>query len=284
MMGHEARMTVSYPRAPGINSMSESRQIDEQLALAGEAVALLNASGKEASGAATSAEVARKDFVRSAKDTVEKTIILTDLLSKSWETFFSRPEPGVAERARALRGDFLHRLEHSLDLVRFVLAEATRAATLDRAILSPVEALSQRMTALESIKQEVLSQWGIHQEEANRVVGVSDLPLRLDNQGDIHIGASRVLLDTIVEHFKTGMPVEEIIRGYDTLVPADVYEAIAYYLRHKEDVEAYLQRRQGEADALWQHIEATQPSREDLKTQTKDRWLRRKLADAAAGE
>jgi uncharacterized protein (DUF433 family) len=110
---------------------------------------------------------------------------------------------------------------------------------------------------------------------------MSDFALRLDKHGDIRIGKSRVLLDTILDHYKAGTPVEEIIRAYDTLNPADVFEAIAYYLRHKEEVEAYFQRREAEAQILWKQIEAEQPSKEALKKQIKERWSKR-LADNAA--
>jgi uncharacterized protein (DUF433 family) len=112
-------------------------------------------------------------------------------------------------------------------------------------------------------------------------VSVPDIPLRLDKHGDIRIGQSRVLLDTILGHYKAGMSPEEIARGYDTITLADVYETIGYYLRHKEDVEAYLERRDAEAEALRQRIEASQPSKADLKAQIKERWAKRKTDHAA---
>jgi len=119
---------------------------------------------------------------------------------------------------------------------------------------------------------------------AAKLVGRADVPLRLDEQGDIRVGDSRVLLDTIIGHFKDGMSPEAIVRGYDTIQPADVYETIAYYLRHKDDVEAYLLRRDKEAAALWQQIESSQPSKADLKAQIKERWSRRKADHASPAE
>ncbi len=109
---------------------------------------------------------------------------------------------------------------------------------------------------------------------------MSDFALRLDKHGDIRIGKSRVLLDTILELYKAGTPVEEIIRGFDSIDPADVNEAIAYYLRHTEDVDAYLQCREAEAQALWKQIEATQPSKAALIKEIKERWARRTADNA----
>jgi uncharacterized protein (DUF433 family) len=103
---------------------------------------------------------------------------------------------------------------------------------------------------------------------------MSDGALRTDKHGDIRIGKSRVLLDTILERYKAGTPVEEIIHAYETLNPANVYEAIAYYLRYKEEVEAYLQRREAEAKILWKKIEAEQPSNVALKKRIKERWAK----------
>ena len=47
---------------------------------------------------------------------------------------------------------------------------------------------------------------------------------------------------------------------------ADVHAVIAYYLRHRDEVRAYLKRRGEEAEALRAKIEAERPrvSREEL--------------------
>jgi uncharacterized protein (DUF433 family) len=75
----------------------------------------------------------------------------------------------------------------------------------------------------------------------------------------VRIAASRVALDVVVEQYENGMTAEEIVAAYDTLALADVYAAIAYYLRHREEVLDYLARRQGEAAALRQQIETQRP-------------------------
>ena len=59
----------------------------------------------------------------------------------------------------------------------------------------------------------------------------------------MRVGGTRVTLDTVVAAFLEGATAEEI--AYPVLALADVYAAIGYYLRHRSEVEAYLdQRRQ----------------------------------------
>jgi uncharacterized protein (DUF433 family) len=91
-------------------------------------------------------------------------------------------------------------------------------------------------------------------------------PLRVDQGGVVRVGNSRVSLDLIVEHYESGMSPEDMVRAYDALVLADVHAVIAYYLRHHEEVRAYLKRRAGEAASLQAKIEAERPrvSREEL--------------------
>jgi hypothetical protein len=62
------------------------------------------------------------------------------------------------------------------------------------------------------------------------------------------------------------MTPEDMIRAYDTLVLADVHAVIAFYLRHRDEVRAYLQRREKEAADLRAKVESERPplSREEL--------------------
>jgi uncharacterized protein (DUF433 family) len=91
-------------------------------------------------------------------------------------------------------------------------------------------------------------------------------PLRVDEGGVVRVGDSRISLDLVVEQYENGMTVEDIVRAYDTLMPADVHAVIAYYLRHRPQVSAYLTLRTAEAESLRAKIEAEHPriSRDDL--------------------
>jgi uncharacterized protein (DUF433 family) len=107
-------------------------------------------------------------------------------------------------------------------------------------------------------------------------------PLRVDEGGAIRIGKSRISLDLVVEQYENGMAPEDMARAYDTLELADAHAVIAYYLRHRGEVGAYLKRREEEAEALRARIEAERPrfSREELIA----RREAREKADAPTGQ
>jgi uncharacterized protein (DUF433 family) len=92
------------------------------------------------------------------------------------------------------------------------------------------------------------------------------LPLRVDEGGAVRVGNSRISLDLVVEQYDNGMSIEDLVRAYDTLVLADVYAVIAYYLRHGDEVRAYLKQRHAEAENLRARIEGEHPrvAREEL--------------------
>jgi uncharacterized protein (DUF433 family) len=77
---------------------------------------------------------------------------------------------------------------------------------------------------------------------------VEPASLMADRKGVVRVGGTRVTLDTVVFAFKEGSTAETIVDDYPSLSLADVYATIAYYLRHKAEVESYVeeQRRQAE--------------------------------------
>ena len=107
-------------------------------------------------------------------------------------------------------------------------------------------------------------------------------PLRLDEGGAVRVGKTRISLDLVVEQYENGMTPDDLVRAYDTLELADVHAVIAYYLRHRDEVRAYLNRRVEEAGALRVKIEAERPriSRDELLA----RRGARENADAPAGQ
>jgi uncharacterized protein (DUF433 family) len=91
------------------------------------------------------------------------------------------------------------------------------------------------------------------------------VPLREDEYGAIRVGNTRVLLDLVIHAFREGASAEGIVESYDALNLADVYAVISYYLRHPEPIDAYLRRREQEAQVIRAKIEASQPPRPDLR-------------------
>src|ERR671924_1726864 len=82
------------------------------------------------------------------------------------------------------------------------------------------------------------------------------MPLEVDPDGVVRVGKTRVTLDTVIAAFAEGATPEEIVQQYPSLQLADVYHVIGYYLRRPSDVEAYLQRRRVQAEAIRQQNEA----------------------------
>jgi uncharacterized protein (DUF433 family) len=80
-------------------------------------------------------------------------------------------------------------------------------------------------------------------------------PLIEDSSGGLRVGNTRVLLELIINAFQDGATPESIVQRYDTLSLPDVYSVIAYYLRHREEVEAYLAGRERRAEEVREYIE-----------------------------
>lgn len=108
--------------------------------------------------------------------------------------------------------------------------------------------------------------------------------LRVDENGVARVGQSQVLLDVVIREFNNGAEPEAIARVFPTLNLADVYGVIAYYLRHRKEIDDYLQGRRAEADILRQEIEATQPSRVELRARLLARKAQMELAHASPAE
>jgi uncharacterized protein (DUF433 family) len=82
------------------------------------------------------------------------------------------------------------------------------------------------------------------------------IPLQADENGTIRVSGTRVTLDTVIARYHQGDTPEAIHEGFDVLPITDIYAVIAYYLGHRDELDAYLKRRQNEADRIRQEIEA----------------------------
>ena len=118
--------------------------------------------------------------------------------------------------------------------------------------------------------------------QTNVVIQTDPVPLRVDEDGVLRIADTRLALDHVIDAYLDGATPEGIVEDYDFLRLADVYAVIAYYLRHRDEVRAYLKRRAEEAESFQAKIEAECPrvSREELVA----RRGAREKADASAGD
>lgn len=85
--------------------------------------------------------------------------------------------------------------------------------------------------------------------------GSEALPLSFDADGVVRVGGTRVTLDTIVAAFHDGLTAEEMAQQYPSVDLGAVYTAIGYYLRHRDEVDAYLAARERQADDIRQEAE-----------------------------
>jgi uncharacterized protein (DUF433 family) len=76
------------------------------------------------------------------------------------------------------------------------------------------------------------------------------IPLRTDADGVIRVSGTRVTLDTVVQAFQVGATAEEIAQQHTSVPIGDIYSVIGYYLHHQGEVDAYLNRRRQQADAV----------------------------------
>jgi uncharacterized protein (DUF433 family) len=90
-------------------------------------------------------------------------------------------------------------------------------------------------------------------------------PLREDTSGALRVGSSRVLVELVVRTFQDGATPEAIAQRYPTATLADIYAVIAYYLRHRQEVEVYLAEREQRAQEVRQRIEHHQGDLADLR-------------------
>ena len=68
--------------------------------------------------------------------------------------------------------------------------------------------------------------------------------------GEYFVGASRVSLPSVVYRFLDGETAEAIAQSFPALSLEQVYGALAYYLAHREEIDAHLQQRRSEYEEV----------------------------------
>ncbi|MFM7245705.1 MAG: DUF433 domain-containing protein [Planctomycetaceae bacterium] len=69
----------------------------------------------------------------------------------------------------------------------------------------------------------------------------------IDEHGVMRVGTTHVMLDSVVASFQAGCSAETIAQQYPSLSLEEVYGAIAWYLGHRDVVDAYIARQ----DDVW---------------------------------
>lgn len=109
-------------------------------------------------------------------------------------------------------------------------------------------------------------------------------PLRVGEHGEIRIGNSRVLLEMVLSAFDDGETPEGIVQAYPSLELADVYAVIAYCLRHRAEVDAYLREREEYGDRVRRNLKTAAISMSNIRERLLKRIQVDRRTDASAGE
>lgn len=62
--------------------------------------------------------------------------------------------------------------------------------------------------------------------------------------GNIYVGPSRVTIDSVVIGWQRGQTPEQIHEDFPTVPLAHIYGAIAYYLEHQDEIDAWIREGQ----------------------------------------
>jgi uncharacterized protein (DUF433 family) len=56
-------------------------------------------------------------------------------------------------------------------------------------------------------------------------------------EGKAVIKGTRIPVVSIVNHYRAGMSIEEILEGYPSITPAQLFDALSYYFDNKEEID-----------------------------------------------
>ena len=84
-------------------------------------------------------------------------------------------------------------------------------------------------------------------------------PLRTDEDGVVRVRETRVMLERIVHAVDEGVSAEKILESYPSLDLADVHATLAYILRHRSEVDAYMDESKAHTAEMRRRIEERSP-------------------------
>lgn len=74
-------------------------------------------------------------------------------------------------------------------------------------------------------------------------------PLETSADGAVRVAGTRITLEAIVHEYDAGASAEDLVLRYPTLNLTDTYAVLAFVLRERTAVDAYLAERAGREDA-----------------------------------
>jgi uncharacterized protein (DUF433 family) len=60
-------------------------------------------------------------------------------------------------------------------------------------------------------------------------------------EGKAVIKGTRIPVASIINHYRSGMSIEEILEGYPSITPAQLFDALSYYFDNKEEIDKELE-------------------------------------------
>lgn len=76
------------------------------------------------------------------------------------------------------------------------------------------------------------------------------------------MGGTRVTLESLIYTFREGATPEGIVESFPSLDLSDVYVIIAFYLKHREAVDACIEENERVGDEIRHEIERKHPTRD----------------------
>ncbi|MCC7209554.1 MAG: DUF433 domain-containing protein [Anaerolineae bacterium] len=110
------------------------------------------------------------------------------------------------------------------------------------------------------------------------IPAVVDVPLKVDKDGTIRVGTTRVTLESVIADHQRGASPESIVEHFPVLNIADVYHVLGYYVNHRADIDEYMRRQREEGERIrreWEAEHPPPPVREELQARLAARHTKR---------
>ena len=115
------------------------------------------------------------------------------------------------------------------------------------------------------------------------VIREPGVPLEVWDDGSVRVGGTRLLLDTVVDGFNVGRSAEKLAEVHGGLPAQVIRDVIDYYLRHRDEVNAYVRDGEKTADEAYDKIMALPGQAEAverMRSRMEEERMRRAERDA----